>query len=213
MAFIEKNFADLSTKERSKLVVGSVIPRPIAWVTSLNPDGSTNLAPFSYFQVLNSYSLMLSFRRDKERIKDTAINLIREREAVIHIADASLIHELDLSSKPIPFGESEVELTGLETLLDDAAGVKESQWRTPAIAQAKIRLHVELMQHQELPNYEGDGIESDLVILRVLRVYLDESVYDAEKNYIDHEALAAIARLGGPYFANYQEIEGYSRSF
>lgn len=213
MAFIEREFDNLNTKERSKLVVGSVIPRPIAWVTSLNPDGSTNLAPFSYFQVLNSYSLMISFRRQASRVKDTAINLIREREAVIHIADASLIHELDLSSKPIPFGESEVELTGLETILDEATGVKEDKWRTPAIAQAKIRLHVELMQHQELPNYEGDGIESDLVILRVLRVYLDESVYDAEKNYIDHEALAAIARLGGPYFANYQEIEGYSRSF
>lgn len=213
MAFIEKDFDELNPKERSKIVVGSVIPRPIAWITTLNPDGRANLAPFSYFQVLNSYTLMVSFRRDGGRVKDTAINLLREKEAVIHIADPSLLAELDLSSKPIPFGESEVDLTGVQTILDDAPGVLEAKWRTPAVEAAKIRLHVEAVQALELPDYDGESVESDLLILRVLRAYLDERVYDPEKNYVSHEALNALSRLGGPYFAEYKEIKDFKRSF
>ena len=78
---------------------------------------------------------------------------------------------------------------------------------------AKIRLHVEAVQALELPDYDGESVESDLLILRVLRAYLDERVYDPEKNYVSHEALNALSRLGGPYFAEYKEIKDFKRSF
>lgn len=208
MTFIEKHFSELNAKERGKILIGSILPRPIAWISSLNPDNSVNLAPFSYFTVLNSHSVAVSFRREDGRQKDTAINILREGEAVIQIADQSLIHELDLSSKRLPFGESEVDLVGVDLMMDT-----DTDWRTPAVSATKVHLHVQLMNHLEVENFAGDAIESDLILLRVVRAYLDDSIYDAEKNYISHEDLAALSRLGGPYFANYSEIKDYKREF
>lgn len=206
MDYISRNFKDLSSQERAKIVKGSVIPRPIAWISSLNEDGSTNLAPFSYFSMLNSSTMSVSFRRENDTQKDTARNILRSGEAVVHIADRSLIAALDLSSKPLPPGESEVELTGLT--LTGSTTV-----RTPAISEAKIRLEVTLQQHLELDNFEGDEIESDLLLLRVQAAHIRSDIYDKEKNYINHDLLDPLARLGGPYFAGIDPIEGFEREF
>lgn len=206
MDYISRNFKDLSSQERAKIVKGSVIPRPIAWISSLNEDGSTNLAPFSYFSMLNSSTMSVSFRRENDTQKDTARNILRSGEAVVHIADRSLIAALDLSSKPLPPGESEVELTGLT--LTGSTTV-----RTPAISEAKIRLEVTLQQHLELDNFEGDEIESDLLLLRVQAAHIRSDIYDKEKNYINHDLLDPLARLGGPYFAGIDPIDGFEREF
>lgn len=199
-------FADLTAKARMKLVKGSVIPRPIAWVTSRNTDGTHNLAPFSYFNMLSSSVLAIAFTRQGEVQKDTARNILREREAVVHIGDRSLIEALDLSSAELPENESEVDLTGLTLIPSAIVGVD-------SLAEAKIRLEASLEQHLELMNYEGSAVESDLILLRVQAVHVRDDIFDAERGYILHGALDPLARLGGPYYSTIEEVEGFERQF
>lgn len=200
------DFKDMNDKERSKLIKGSIIPRPIAWISSQNENGSVNLAPFSYFSMLGSSLMSVSFIRQNNVQKDTARNILRTGEAVVHIADRSLIAPLDLSSKPLLAEESEVELTGM-TLIDSTVV------QTPGIKEAKIRMEARLEKHLELDNFSGGQIESDLLILRVLAIHLREDIYNEEKNYIDHKSLDPLARLGGPYFAGIDPVTDFERQF
>ena len=97
---ITKMMKNLDSKTRQKIVQGSVIPRPIAWLTTLNTDNSINLAPFSYFTMLSSTMVGVSIQRVAGKQKDTARNLLRTKEAVIQIPDRSLLKLMDLSAKP-----------------------------------------------------------------------------------------------------------------
>lgn len=88
---------------------GSVIPRPIAWITTLNEIASVNLAPFSFFNVISPTLLAVSFQKTNDKQKDTFLNLVREKEAVIHIVDESLLEVMDQTSASLAVNESEVD--------------------------------------------------------------------------------------------------------
>src|SRR5699024_10129981 len=95
-------------RENYKLLIGSVIPRPIAFVTSMDEKGVVNGAPFSYFNVVSSNPPMLSVsvQRKKGEPKDTAKNIIAQKEFVIHLVDEDNIEKvkqnmLGLSSLPV----------------------------------------------------------------------------------------------------------------
>lgn len=208
MKFHRRNFKEMDAHNRAKILKGSIIPRPIAWITTRNEDGSVNLAPFSYFNMVHSSLMSVSFRRDGHEMKDTIRNILRTKKAVVHIADKTLASSVDLSSKTLAYGDSEVILTGM-ALLD--GGLSDTDY--PALRDAKIRIEVSLFQHMELPNYEGDEIESDFVLLRAEDAYLRDDVFDEIRDYVDHKALDPLARLGGPYFATITELEGFERSF
>lgn len=135
-------FAGLSKPQSYHLLTHSIVPRPIAWALSENPDGSFNLAPFSYFQLISSTpaTVMLSIgnRRDGTK-KDTALNIERTGRFVIHLANMSLVAAVNLSSKAIPHGESEVDLCGLST--ETVEG-----WPLPRIVGAPIAFSCELLK-------------------------------------------------------------------
>ena len=206
MEFITKNFNRISDKERKKIVQGSVIPRPIAWVSSLNSDDSINLAPFSYFSMLSPSMVSVSVLRDDGIMKDTSRNVLKNREAVIHISDITLIEELDLSSKRFLENESEVDITKLT--LADSKTIK-----TKGILEAKIRLEVVLEEHIELIDFNGTDIEADLLIFRVNFAHLKKEVFDEEKGYVLHEKLRPLARLSGPSYAEIVEVKDFKRNY
>lgn len=206
MKFIEKNYNNIDAKLQKKITQGSVIPRPIAWITSTNSNGSTNLAPFSYFSMLSPTMLSVSILRNENKHKDTSRNVLNNKEAVIHIGDITLIEQLDLSSKPLLENESEIELTNL-TL------TKSKIVKTSAIKEAKIRLEVVLENHLELKDYTNTFVEADLFIFRIKYAYLDINVFDNEKGYILHDKLRPIARLSGPSYAEIVEIKKFKRKF
>lgn len=206
MAFIEKDFNLIENKLKKKIIQGSVIPRPVAWVSSLNNDNSINLAPFSYFSMLSPTMVSVSVIRDSKKHKDTSRNILKNKEAVIHIADISLLKQLDLTSKRLLENESEVELANLDLI--DSKKVKVS-----GIKEAKIRLEVILEDHLELKNYEKNEIEADLLIFRVVYAHISPLVFDENKEYILHEKLKPIARLAGPKYAEIIEVKDFERKF
>lgn len=190
MTKLKIDFDTIDEKSRMKLVKGSIIPRPIAWITSLNENGSVNLAPFSYFNVVSPTLVVVSFQRNGDKQKDTFVNIFREKEAVIHIVDESLIDAMDKSSTPLERNKSEVELTNLT--LSSSMKIK-----TPGIEEALIRFEVVLEESITLKNYQKDDEEADLVILRVIGSIVDEKVYDSKQGYVLSDVLRPIARLGG----------------
>lgn len=205
MSKISVDFDTLSEKAQGKIVKGSVIPRPIAWITTLNEDKSVNLAPFSFFTVLTSTLLAVSIQKNGDKDKDTLINLLREKEAVVHVVDDSLLKVMDQTSKPLAKDVSEVSENNLK--LTNSLKVK-----TPGLKAALIRLEVTLDQTVLLTDYADTKKAADLVILRVVAAKLDESVYDQDKNYILTDNLKPVARLAGQDYGSVRRLD-YKREF
>lgn len=190
---------------RSKLTKGSVIPRPIAWITTFNEDGSINLAPFSFFNAISPTLFAVSFQRTDVRRVDTFENLKREKEAVVHIVDESLLEVMDISAKVLAKNESEVDYLGIE--LSDSLKIK-----TPGIKDALVRFEVILEETVPLKDYEKNDGGANLMILRVVASIVDDKVYDSEKGYILADKLKPVARLGGEDYSSITTIP-FKRQF
>jgi len=105
-----------SGKDNYKLLSGSVIPRPIAFVTSQNKEGVVNAAPFSFFNVVTASPPLISVsvgRRDGETVKHTAQNIIENEEFVVHIVDESYMEDMNQTAGSYDKDVSEIEHTGL----------------------------------------------------------------------------------------------------
>ena len=102
-------------RENYKLLIGSIIPRPIAFVTTISKDGILNGAPFSYFNIVSSNPPMisLSIGRAGGRQKDTARNIIESKEFVVHIVDEQNVEQINQTAANLPPHQSEIELAGL----------------------------------------------------------------------------------------------------
>ena len=190
---------------RSKLLKGSVIPRPIAWISTLNETGTLNLAPFSYFNVVSSTMMIVSFMRMEASQKDTFVNLMREKEAVVHIVDYSLLEKMDETGKFLLRNDSEFEKSDLSL----SSSIKN---RTPGIKEALVSFEVVLDQSIPLTYYDNNDTEADLVILRAVASSVDESVYNAEKEYIMGKELNTVSRLGGVEYG-LTEVLDFERKF
>ena len=180
------------------LLVGVVTPRPIAWVTSVDPEGRVNLAPFSFFNAFGANPPVVVFsptlRRDGSK-KDTLRNVEATGEFVLNAAVESLAEKVNLSSKELPYGDSEVELTGLT--LRPSLKVK-----PPRIGETPVNMECKVLQIVPI----GKGpIAANLVIGEVLAMRIDDGVLDGNGR-IDPRKLGTIARLGGDYYCRTTDI-------
>jgi len=187
--------SELDQKEIYKLLIGSVVPRPIAWVSTINADNITNLAPFSYFTVASSYPPVLCFSpglkgdlRDGEVVavpKDTLRNIEETKEFVVNIVSANLAEQMNNTSAEYAPSVSEFERSGLT----EAAS---SMVRPPRVGEALISMECRLNQIVRLGTAPGAG---NLVLGDVLCFHIDDSIYKA--GHIDIHALNPIGRLSG----------------
>lgn len=184
----------LDPEESYKLVIGTVVPRPIAWVTSRNAQGKVNLAPFSAFMFVSPKPplLAISVGHKAGVYKDTAGNILREEDYVIHIADMKLIEPLHLSSIEHPPEVSEVEELGLAT-------VPSTLVKTPRLKDAPIALECRFRQCLEFGHSKSRLIVGEVVLWHVR----DDII---KGNRIDTKALDPICRLGGPRYAGLGDI-------
>ena len=108
--------ATLPHQEAYKLLTGSVLPRPIAWVSTINKDGVTNLAPFSFFMGVCAKPLTIAFapmQKPNNTPKDTLINIRETKEFVVNMVSESLVKRMNQTSADYPFGISEFDQAGL----------------------------------------------------------------------------------------------------
>ncbi|MWB79138.1 flavin reductase family protein [Pseudooceanicola sp. 216_PA32_1] len=186
--------SDLSAEKSYRLLTGLVVPRPIAWVSSLNDAGSVNLAPFSTFTFVSPKPPMLGFSvgRKGDTYKDTSRNILARETYVVHIADRSLLDPLHSSAEEVTADISEAEMLGLETVPSDLIDV-------PRIAAAPVAMECRLRQVLEF----GET-RSRFIVGEILRIHLRDGLMVDGK--IDTLELDPICRLGGPNYATLGEV-------
>jgi len=188
---------ELTTKQNYKFLTGSIIPRPIAWITTINQETNVvNAAPFSYFNIVaKEFPLVsLSINRNEQQMKDTAHNLLQQKEGVIHLVNDSILAEMNQSSASLPSKDSELAHSNLTLINSQEVAV-------PAIQEAPIRFEVRL--HQYVPVKDNaENIISDLFILEVLNYYFKEEIFDQAQEYIDPIKFDPLARLAGNTYSH-----------
>jgi flavin reductase (DIM6/NTAB) family NADH-FMN oxidoreductase RutF len=181
-----------------RLLISCVTPRPIAWVTSIDAEERVNLAPFSFFNAFGAEPPVVVFGPNRKKDgskKDTLANIEATGEFVINGAVAGLAEQMNLSSKELPHGESEIELTGLS--LAPSKKVK-----VPRLAESP--LHMECVLRQVIPI--GDKqLSANLVIGEIVLFHVDDSLLDPEGR-VDPRKVKTIARLGGNYYCHTSDL-------
>ena len=186
--------AELAAEQAYRLITGLVVPRPIAWVTSLSATGVVNLAPFSAFTFVSPKPVMLAINvgRKGATYKDTAHNILANEEYVIHIADTPLMNAVHESSVEHPPEVSEVEVLGLETL-------PSTRIKVPRLKAAPVAMECRFRQCLEF----GET-RSRLIVGEVVAFHLREGLLTNGK--VETEVLDPIARIAGPRYARLGEI-------
>lgn len=176
-----------------KLFIGSVVPRPIAWVSSVNEAGLPNLAPFSYFNIASINPPILSFsplnapsaEAGKGRRKDTLVNVRATGECVIHVVPHALQDEMNLSAIGFPPHISEFDFIKLHTA--PALHVK-----APRLLAAPIAFECKVDQ---IVSWGDQPMGGNVVFCRVLGAHVNEAIVQDFKT--DVQAFDPIGRLGG----------------
>jgi flavin reductase (DIM6/NTAB) family NADH-FMN oxidoreductase RutF len=189
-------------RENYKFLIGSIIPRPIAFVTTQSKDGILNGAPFSYFNIVSSNPPMisLSIQRTSGRQKDTSRNIIEKKEFVVHIVDEQNVEKVNMTAASLPPDQSEIELAQLTPVNSVKVSV-------PGVKEAKIRMECILEHALELGGQDSPGC--DFIIGKVVQFHIESDIY--ENGRIDPRGLAAVSRLAGTNYAKIGEMFSIER--
>lgn len=170
-----------------KLLVGCVMPRPIAWVSTQNEEGLLNLAPFSFFNVASRYPPTLAIsigKAEQKEKKDTLRNIQESGELVVNVVSKDLLESMNITASEVPVNINEFELAGLDTK-------KSSRVNCPRVAQSRISM--ECVCKEIIPI----GVDN-LVIVEVVQFVISDEVIEEGK--IQPNKLGSVGRMAGPIY-------------
>jgi flavin reductase (DIM6/NTAB) family NADH-FMN oxidoreductase RutF len=186
--------ADLDSRDLYRLMISAIVPRPIAWVSTISPDGATNAAPFSYFQALSSSppSLMISVgkRRDGSD-KDTRANIEATGEFVVNVVSEESAEHMVRSSVAYEPGQSEFEEVGFEPAPSEVV-------KPPRIAESAVSMECRLDRVLEIG-------KSGILIGTIQLFHVRDDVVGDDGN-VDPHKLRPLGRLGGQNYAPLREV-------
>jgi flavin reductase (DIM6/NTAB) family NADH-FMN oxidoreductase RutF len=191
---VEVDPAQRAAKQNYHFLTSAVMPRPVAWVTTVNPaNGVVNAAPFSWYQAVcaDPPMVMLAIQcRADGSPKDTVRNIRATGDFVVNVSPKSLAREMVQSSGEYPPDVSETQALGLAT-------VPSRKVRAPRIAASPV--HLECRLHQEIPLGPSGG--TSLLLGEVVHMAADDAVLDARGN-VDPSKLVLVARMGGQEYVD-----------
>ncbi|WP_234497028.1 flavin reductase family protein [Vibrio maritimus] len=192
------NLDDLSPNAIYHLMTQTVVPRPIAWVLTESSSENFNLAPFSYFAPISSNPplLMISIGKKPDgTLKDSAVNAIKNKQLVIHIASTQSAEIMTQTSATLAHGQSEVQASDIELLPFDG-------FELPRVAQCPIAFGCSLHDVIEMGN-----TPQHLIIAKIEQVYIDDNVVkqNQERLIIDALKVDPLSRLGGNDYATLEK--------
>jgi len=197
-------FVEMSNMDRSlayKILTGIVVPRPIAFVSTLSPTGIQNCAPFSFFNVVSTDPPMVGItvaRRGKEK-KDTIVNAEHTGDFVVNVTVGSIAEKMNLAATDFPGDVSEFEEVGLTAIPSRLV-------KAPRIAESPVNM--ECVLDSVLP-FGGDHI-SDFLIGRVVAIHYADGLVD-DKYRMDFSALNPVGRLAGMSYCHVREFYDLKR--
>jgi flavin reductase (DIM6/NTAB) family NADH-FMN oxidoreductase RutF len=175
-----------------KLMTGIIVPRPIAFVSTVSPGGIRNLAPFSFFTAVSANPPIICFSplvrgRDGLR-KDTMANIESTREFVVHAVSATFAEQMNACSYDYPPDVDEFAVSGLTPVKSDIV-------KPPRVLEALVAMECRLLQAIHVSSKPLGG---SIVLGEVLRFHVRDDIF---VNFtIDPDRLAAIGRMGGPTY-------------
>lgn len=191
------DFSELSAHDRYKLLIATVMPRPIALVTTQSKAGVLNAAPFSFFNIFSEDQALavlgLEARRDNDRIKDTTANIAETGELVINLVDRAIAQPMAACATDLGPEENELEFAGLTPLSSRKVSV-------PGIKEAPVRLECTLFEMCQVT------ARRHLCIAQVQGVSAREGIIDPKTLYVDLAAYRPLGRLMGDGYAELGEI-------
>jgi flavin reductase (DIM6/NTAB) family NADH-FMN oxidoreductase RutF len=191
------DFTKIPAREAYAWMAGTILPRPIAWVSTVSSEGRGNLAPFSFFQGVTSNPPVLMFvpvnNRDGGK-KDTLRNIEEVPEFVVNLVSHALAERMNNSSASLPYGESEFEKFGI-------ASVPSGRVRPPRVAGAPVAFECAL--HSIVRIGEG-ALAANVVFGRILAAHVREDVLGPDGRP-DPGKLDLVGRLGGDLYVRTTE--------
>ena len=186
------NPKETQTKDLHQYLLGSVAPRPIAFVSTKDKDGNDNLAPYSFFNAFSSNPPIVVFSSNRRvrnnSTKDTLQNVIEQGEAVINVVNYNIVNQMAISSVEYESGVSEfgkAGLTPIPSTMVDVSRVEES----PVNMECKVKDIITLGEH---------GGAGHLIICEVVLLHIDEAVLDGDR--IDPHKIDLMGRMGRSYY-------------
>ena len=182
------DFAELKSENAYKLLVATIGPRPIAWVTTQDVDGSINAAPFSFFNAMSGNPPVVAFGiggRGPGDVKDTGGNIRRTGEFVVNLVSYTLAQQMNVTAIDFPKEVNELAEAGLTT-------APSRRVKPPRIAEAPVSMECERLVIVEV------GIDRAVILGKVVAIHVqDDCVLDKDRCYIDTPKLDLIGRMHG----------------
>lgn len=186
---MDLDFSTLNTREIYQWMISTIMPRPIAWVSTISADGKTNLAPFSFFQGVCANPPTLMFvpvnTRDGSK-KDTVRNIEAVPEFVVNLVSRDLSESMGQTAAMLPHGESEFEAF-------DIASEPSEKVRPPRVAEAPVAFECAFDQVVNI----GEGpLAANVIFGRILTAHVDDALLSTDGKP-DSAKLDLIGRMGG----------------
>jgi flavin reductase (DIM6/NTAB) family NADH-FMN oxidoreductase RutF len=197
---------DIQNTESSalyKLLTGTVIPRPIAWVATIDDNGIDNLAPFSFFNVVSEDPphIMFSTVRTGNKNKDTLNNILANLQFVVNLVTEDVVEQMNTTSQSVAADVNEFELanvTPIESIYIKPKRVKESL----------VQFECEMVHHYFIEKHQNGG--ACIIIGKIITMHIDDSIL-MENHKIDLEKYKPVARLAGSNYSKLGEIFSIKR--
>lgn len=192
---IIKKSKELAQLDNFRLISGLYLPRPVFLINTLSENGTVNMGPFSYcgFVATNPPLISVSVLRKKDGSKkDTALNLLRTGEAVLHLTDSKNVQDVQTASKTLPYGESELPLLDLTLVDSETVSV-------PGVKESKIRMEAKVNKYVEVEGNDVFFLEIEAFIIE------DESVITEDGRLIMEE-LDLMSKLYGKDYSTIGEV-------
>ena len=183
----------LPIQKLHQYLFGAVGPRPIAFASTIDTEGNTNLAPFSFFNVFSANPPIMIFSPARSgrtnETKDTYKNVKLNPEVVINVVNYDIVHQMSLASSPYAPGVSEFEKAGFTALKSDLI-------RPMRVAESPVQFECKVNEVVELGQEGGAG---NLIICEVVKIHINEEVLDAN-GMIDQHKIDLVSRMGGNWY-------------
>jgi flavin reductase (DIM6/NTAB) family NADH-FMN oxidoreductase RutF len=197
MANAEPVFIDPETEPNLKRAIFNAIitPRPIGWISTLNPDGTANLAPFSYFNIFSNHPPVIGFSANTPEdrdAKDSLNNARRTGEFVYNFVSLDLVREMNHTSTPVPHGVDEFDLTGIEKAPSRFVA-------PPRVAKSPCNFECKVIK---IVSFGGgdEGPQTNITFGRVVGMHIAPG-FLSEDGHFDTAKAQPVARLGGAEYA------------
>jgi len=189
--------ASNSPRDIYSLMTGVIVPRPIAFVSTVNAEGKRNLAPFSFFTGISANPPVICFaplvRPSDNGRKDTLRNIEATGEFVVNVVSEEIAQQMNACAPEFPPGVDEFEMSGLTSIESDLV-------RPPRVAESKIAMECRLLQIVEV---SARPLGGSLIIGEVLRFHVADGIIKGFR--INSDDLRAIGRMAGPEYVRTTE--------